>query len=257
MKRREFITLLGGAAAAWPLAAQAQGERVRRIGVLMNRAADNPEWQAHLGAFQQALQQLGWSEGRNVRIDVRWGGTDADRQRRYAQELVTLAPDIFLASGTASVTALQQVTRALPIVFVGVADPVGAGFIDNLARPAGNVTGFMNYEYGFSGKWLELLKQIAPGLTRAAVIRNPALANGIGQFSVIQAVAPLLGMEVSPRARRGSLRPLGERRPHRDAERIGGSASRPDHYARGPAQAARGLLRSLHGHRRWPRFLRP
>ena len=206
MKRREFITLLGGAAAAWPLAAQAQGERVRRIGVLMNRAADNPEWQARLGAFKQALQQLGWSEGRNVQIDVRWGGTDADRQRRYAQELVTLAPDIFLASGTASVTALQHVTRALPIVFVGVADPVGAGFIDNLARPAGNVVGFMVYEYGFSGKWLELLKQIAPQVTRAAVIRNPALANAIGQFSAIQAVAPLLGVEVSPIG----VRDLGE-----------------------------------------------
>src|SRR5215831_5338411 len=152
MKRRTFISLLGSGA-AWPLAARAQqAERVRRIGVLMSRAADDPQGQARLAAFQQALQQLGWSDGRNVRIDVRWGENDADRARRYAQELVALAPDIFLAEATVSVTALQHVTRALPIVFAAVADPVGAGFVDSLSRPGGNITGFMNFEYGFSGK---------------------------------------------------------------------------------------------------------
>jgi len=153
MKRRTFISLLGGAA-AWPLAARAQqAERMRRIGVLMSRAADDPQGQARLAAFQQALQQLGWSDGRHMRIDLRWGENDSDRARRYAQELVALAPDIFLAEATVSVTALQHVTRALPIVFAAVADPVGAGFVDSLSRPGGNITGFMNFEYGFSGKW--------------------------------------------------------------------------------------------------------
>jgi putative ABC transport system substrate-binding protein len=197
MKRREFITLLGGA--AWPFAARAQQrERMRGIGVLMNRAADNPEGQTRFAAFLQGLQEAGWAVGHNARIDIRWGETDADRAHRYAQELVALAPDIFFAAGTASVTALQHVTRTLPIVFAGVADPVGAGFVDSLSRPGGNITGFMVYEYGFSGKWLELLKQIAPQVTRAAVLRNPALANAIGQFSAIQAVAPSLGVDVSP-----------------------------------------------------------
>jgi len=144
------------------------------------------------------LQQLGWSDGRNVRFDIRWDESDADRARRYAQELVALAPDIFLASGTLSVTALQHVTRTLPIVFANVADPVGAGFVDSLARPGGNVTGFLAAEYGFSGKWLELLKQIAPQVTRAAVIRDPALSFAIGMFGAIQAVAPALGVEVTP-----------------------------------------------------------
>src|SRR6516164_763074 len=161
MIRRAFITLLG--AAAWPLALRAQQpERLRRIGVLMNRAADDPYGQARVAAFQQALQQLGWNDGRNVRIDIRWHENNADRARTYAQELVALAPDIFLADGTVSVGALQYVTRTLPIVFAFVADPVGAGFVDSLSRPGGNVTGFMTSEYGFSGKWLELLKQIAP-----------------------------------------------------------------------------------------------
>ena len=198
MRRREFITLLGGAT-AWPLVARAQQpERMRRIGVLMNRAADDPDGQARLAAFRQALQDLGWTDGSNARIDVRWGGNDVDRERRYATELVALAPDIILASGTVSVTALQHATRALPIVFVAVADPVGAGLVNTLARPGGNVTGFMNYEYNLSGKWLELLKQIAPRVTRAAVLRNPEIPAGIGQFSAIQAVAPLLGVEVTP-----------------------------------------------------------
>ena len=196
--RRKLLAALA-CAAALPLAARAQQrEQMRRIGVLMNRAADDPTGQARLKAFQQALQQLGWSDGRNVQIDVRWGENDADRSRRYAQELVALASDILLASGTVSVTALQHVTRTLPIVFAVVSDPVGAGLVDTLARPGGNATGFMNYEYDFSGKWLELLKQIAPRVTRAAVIRDAAIPAGIGQFSAIQAVARSLRVEVNP-----------------------------------------------------------
>ena len=159
--RRELIAGLGSAM-AWPLAARAQQSgRMRRIGVLMSRAADDPQGQARLAAFQQALQQLGWNDGRNVRIDIRWHENDTDRARRYAQELIALAPDIILADGTVSATVLQHVTRTLPIVFAAVPDPVGAGFVDSLSRPRGNITGFMVFEYGFSGKWLELLKQAA------------------------------------------------------------------------------------------------
>jgi len=199
MKRRAFITLLGGAAVAWPLGARAQQpERMRRIGVLMNVAADDAEGQAGLAAFQQVLQQLGWSDGRNVRIDIRWGENDVDRDRRFATELVALAPDVILAAGTLGVTALQHVTRTLPIVFVEVSDPVGAGLVDTLARPGGNTTGFMNFEYSLSGKWLELLKQIAPRLTQAAVLRDAANPAGIAQFSAIQSVAQSFGVEVSP-----------------------------------------------------------
>jgi len=199
MRRREVITLIGGAAAAWPLAARAQQpEQMRRIGVLMNRAADDPEGQASVAAFQQALQQLGWSDGRNVRIDIRWSHNDVDLDRKYAAELIALAPDILLAAGTLSVTALQRVTHTLPIVFVGVSDPVGAGVVDSLARPGGNVTGFMIFEYSMSGKWLELLKQIAPSVTRAAVLRDAVNPAGIAQFGAIQATAQSLGMEVSP-----------------------------------------------------------
>jgi putative ABC transport system substrate-binding protein len=198
MKRREFITLLGGAA-AWPLAAGAQqGERVRRIGVLMNQAADDPEGQARLIAFVQALQQFGWTDGRNVRIDTRWAAGDADRIRQYAAEFAAPAPDVILATGSFGVGPLLQATRAVPIVFVIVPDPVGAGFVDNLARPGGNATGFLQFEYALSGKWLELLKQVAPSVTRAAVIRDPAITAGIGQFGVIQSVAQSLGVEVSP-----------------------------------------------------------
>jgi putative tryptophan/tyrosine transport system substrate-binding protein len=175
-----------------------QTERMRRIGVLMNRAADDPDGQARLAAFQQVLQQLGWSDGRNVRIDTRWGEDNVKRERRYAAELLALAPDIILASGTMSVAALQDVSRTLPIVFTAVTDPVGAGFVDTLARPGGNVTGFMIYEYSLSGKWLELLKEIAPSVTRAAVLRNPANPAGIAAFSAIQAAAQSLGVEVSP-----------------------------------------------------------
>jgi putative tryptophan/tyrosine transport system substrate-binding protein len=196
IRRREFITLLG-TAAAWPLAARAQqGVRVRRIGVLMNRSADQPEGQTRFAAFLQGLQEAGWAVGRNAHVDVRWGGADAGLLNTLARELLALAPDIIMAGGTLSVAALQQ-ARTVPIVFAGVSDPVGAGFVDSLARPGGNVTGFMNFEYSFSGKWLELLKEIAPGVKRAAVLRNPANPGGIAQFSAIQAVASSLGVEVS------------------------------------------------------------
>jgi len=199
MKRREFITLLGGAAAAWPLAARAQqSEQVRRVGMLIGQAADDVDGKARLAAFVQGLQQLGWTDGRNVRIDTRWGGGDADRMRRYAAELVALAPDVILAGGTAAVGILLQATRTVPIVFASVADPVGAGYVDSVARPGGNATGFLLFEYGTSGKWLELLKEIAPGVTRVAVIRDAAIAAGIGQLAAIQSVAPSFGVELTP-----------------------------------------------------------
>jgi putative tryptophan/tyrosine transport system substrate-binding protein len=198
MRRRKFIALLGGFAAAWPLAARAQPERMRRIGVLMNLAAEDPEDQARLTAFLQGLQEWGWSDGRNVRIDIRWSAGDADRRRRHAAELVTLAPDVILADASPVVAALQQATQTVPIVFAGVIDPVGAGFVANLARPGGNTTGFSALEYAFSGKWPELLKEIAPSVTRAAVLRDPTIAAGIGQLAAIQAVAPSLGLELSP-----------------------------------------------------------
>jgi putative ABC transport system substrate-binding protein len=197
--RREFITLIGGAAAAWPLAARAQQtERVRRIGVLMNLASDDAEGQARLAAFHQGLQQLGWTVGRNVQIDYRWGAGNADRIRKFAAELIAVAPDAILSTGSPSVAAFQQATRTVPIVFVTVVDPVSSGFVDTLARPGGNITGFALYEYSISGKWLQLLKEIAPRMTRAAVIRDPALTAGGGQLGVIQAVAPSVGAEVTP-----------------------------------------------------------
>ena len=199
MKRREFITLLGGAAAAWPLAARAQqGEKMRRIGVLINLTADDPEGQARLAAFLQGLRELGWTDGRNVRIDARWAPGDVERFRTYAAELVALAPDVILAATTPGVTALQQATRTAPIVFVTLVDPVSAGFASTLARPGGNITGFALYEYGTSAKWLELLKEIAPGVTRVAVVRDPPLVSGTGQLAAIQAVAPSFGVELSP-----------------------------------------------------------
>jgi putative tryptophan/tyrosine transport system substrate-binding protein len=198
MRRRELITLLGGAA-VWPLAARAQQpERMRRIGVLMNLAADDTEGQSRLIAFVQGLQQLGWSDGRNMRIDTRWAAGDVDRFRKYADELLALAPDVILASATPSVLAVQQVTRAVPIVFVGVADPVGAGLVDSLAHPGGSATGFSVFEFGISAKWLELLKEIAPGVRRAAVIRDSGLATGVGQLAAIQTAAPSFGVELSP-----------------------------------------------------------
>jgi putative tryptophan/tyrosine transport system substrate-binding protein len=196
MKRREIITLLGGVA-AWPLVARAQqGERVRRIGVLQNTAADDPEGQSRVAAFLQRLQELGWTDGRNMRIDTRWAAGDADRHRRYAAELVALAPDVILASGSPALMSLQQLTRTVPIVFVNIVDPIGAGFVESLARPGGNTTGFVLYEYGMSAKWLELLKEIVPPLKLAAVLRDPAIASGAGQYAVIQAAAPSFGVEL-------------------------------------------------------------
>jgi putative ABC transport system substrate-binding protein len=198
MKRREFITLLGGAA-TWPVAARAQqSERMRRIGILLPVAADDAEFQTRVGAFLQGLQQLGWAIGRNVRIDTRWAGASATEIRRHAAELVELAPDVILAHGVPTLGPLLQATRTVPIVFPTAADPVAAGFVDSLARPGGNATGFMDLEYGMAGKWLELLKQIASGVTRVAVLRDPATPTGPAQFGVIQAVAPSLGMEVNP-----------------------------------------------------------
>jgi len=203
MKRREFITLFGGAAAVssvyWPIAARAQQpERMRRIGVLTGTAADDPEAQARQAAFVQGLAQLGWTDGRNVRIDARWTAGNAADTRKYAAELVALAPDVILVGGGASIGELLQATRSVPIVFAFVPDPVGSGFVDSLARPGGNATGFMQFEYSLCGKWLELLKEIAPGVTRAAVLWDPAITAGIGQFAVIQSVAPSLGVEVIP-----------------------------------------------------------
>jgi putative ABC transport system substrate-binding protein len=196
--RREFVVALGGAAIAWPLAARAQqGERMRRIGVLMSLPANDAQGQARLAAFLQGLQQLGWIDGRNVRVDTRWGAGDADRTGRYAAELVALAPDVILATGSPTVVALQQATRSAAIVFADVGDPVGQGFVETLARPGGNTTGFMLFEYTMGGKWLELLKEIAPGVTRAGVLRDTASTVAVGQLGAIQAAAAL-GVELSP-----------------------------------------------------------
>src|SRR5262245_36611331 len=199
MKRRTFITLLGGAAAAWPFAARAQQSgRMRRIGVLMTYPADDPAGQARLLAFAQELAQSGWTDGRNVRIDVRWGGVDPERIRSYAAELIALAPDVIVATGSSAVGSLLQVTRAVPIVFVQVAEPVGGGFVETLARPGGNATGFMLYEYGIGTKWLELLKEIAPGVKRVAFLQTPGIPSGPGQFGAMQGSARSLGVEVLP-----------------------------------------------------------
>jgi putative ABC transport system substrate-binding protein len=199
MKRREFITLLGGAAAAWPMAGRAQQDgRVQRVGVLMTTAADDPEGQARLAAFLQGLRQLGWIDGRNARIDTYWAAGNSDYTRKYASELLTLAPDVILAAGSQSVGPLLQATRTVPVVFVHVPDPVGAGAVDSLARPGGDATGFSLFEYATSGKWLELLKEVAPGVTRVAVIRDSAITGGIGQWASIQSMAPSVGVEVSP-----------------------------------------------------------
>jgi putative ABC transport system substrate-binding protein len=196
VKRREFITLLGGAA-AWPLAVRAQqSERMRRVGVLMNLAEDDPESIARIRTFVQRLQELGWADGRKVRIEYRWAAGDTGSFHKYAEELLALGSDVILASTTPSLRALQNVTRSVPIVFVGVTDPVGAGFVESLARPGGNATGFINMEFGSSGKWLELLKEIAPSLTRGAVMRDTAA--GVGQLAAIQSVASSLQVELSP-----------------------------------------------------------
>src|SRR5262244_967836 len=204
MKRREFITLLGGAA-AWPLAARGQqAERMRRIGVLMPAVANDAEYQARMEAFQQGLQQAGWSIGRNVQLDIRWATPDAAKIRQQATELVALAPDVILTTGGSTMVAMQQATRTLPVVFVQVPDPVGAGFVDSLARPGGNATGFTQFEYGVGAKLLELLKEMSSRVTRAIVLRDAGSPDGIGQFAAIQVVGPSLGVE---------LRPIGVRDP--------------------------------------------
>src|SRR5262245_227035 len=199
MRRREFITLLSGTAAICPIASWAQQRgHVARVGVLMSTAANDPEGQARITEFQQALQKLGWTEGQNVRIDVRWAGGNAALDRKFATELAALTPDVILATASQTVAALQAVTQTVPIVFAHAVDPVGAGFVDNLARPGGNTTGFVLFEYGMGAKWLELLKEIAPNVTRVAVLRDPAIAAGPGQFGAIQSVAPTLGVELTP-----------------------------------------------------------
>jgi putative tryptophan/tyrosine transport system substrate-binding protein len=253
IRRRAFITLLGGAV-AWPLAARAQQpEQMRRIGVLTNLVADDPEAQARVGAFLQGLQELGWAVGRNMRIEYRWGAGDADRTRGYAAELVALAPDVILTSGASALAPLLQATRSVPVVFAQVPDPVGAGFVNSLARPGGNTTGFITYEYGLSGKWLELLTQIAPSVTRAAVIRDPAVSAGTGQWGAIQAVAPSVRVLVSP----VNVRDAGEI--ERDVAafahgsnsgRVGDPSSQSDRHACSPASIARGLLPTRIRHRR-------
>jgi putative tryptophan/tyrosine transport system substrate-binding protein len=196
MRRRQVVAAIAGAA-AWPLAARAQ-QRMRRIGVLQSLAGNDPEGPTRMAGFLQGLQELGWTEGRNLRIDIRWAAGDADLHRRYAAELVALAPDVILATASPSVSALQAATRTVPIVFAHSVDPVGAGFVDSLARPGGNATGFILHEYGLGAKWLELLKEIAPRVTRVAVLRDATIAAGTGQFGAIQSVAPSFGMELSP-----------------------------------------------------------
>jgi putative tryptophan/tyrosine transport system substrate-binding protein len=199
VRRRQFITLLGGAAVAWPLAARAQqGERMRRIGVLVSAVEGDPRGLEYVTAFAQGLAELGWTVGRNVRIEYRWGAGDLDRFRRYAAELVALAPDVVLASSGSIVGAFQQASRTVPIVFVTTIDPVGGGWVESLSRPGTNATGFASYEFSMSGKWLELLKEIAPGVKRVAVIRDPLVPAGSGGLAAIQTVAPSLGVELTP-----------------------------------------------------------
>jgi len=232
MKRRDFVTLLGGAAAAWPLAARGQqAERMRRIGLITNLAADDAEAQARNAAFLQALQQLGWTSGNNVRIDFRFGAGDAERNHRYASELVAFAPDVIVATGSPVVEPLRQVTRSVPIIFLQITDPVGAGLVASLARPGGNMTGFTNYEYGMSGKWLELLKEVAPRLAQLLVLREAGSVSGIGQLAAIQALAPSLGVEFRP----------ADVRDAREIERDLSEFARGSHGERGLIVTASGL----------------
>ncbi len=260
MRRRDFIAGLSVAAVAWPLAARAQQpERMRRIGILLAATADDAEFQAWVGAFLQALALLGWTIGRNVRIDTRWAGANAGEIRRHAAELAALAPDVILATGASTVGPLLQATRTVPIVFPFVSDPVAAGFVESLARPGGNATGFVSFEYGLSAKWLELLKQTAPGVTRAAVLRDATQGSGTSQFAVIQAAAPSLGVEVKPvnmrdaeEIERGvtAFALLSRRWPDRGGGPGRDASSRFDHQAGGSAQTARGLLRTYLRRRR-------
>jgi putative ABC transport system substrate-binding protein len=234
MRRREFIKGIAGATATWPLAARAQQPaRMRRIGVLMPLAADDLEAQARITAFVQGLQQLGWTDGRNVRIDTRWAAGNADDTRKYAAELVALTPDVILATGSATVAALQQATRTVPIVFVQIADPVGSGLVESLAQPGGNATGFTLFEYGLSGKWLELLKEIAPGVTRAAVLRDASIPGGTGQLGAIQSVASSFGVE---------LRPIGVR----DASEIERAVTAFAHGSNGGLIVTASVLANVH-----------
>ena len=267
MKRRQFISLLGGAAAAWPMTARGQqGERVRRIGVLMSQASGDPVGQARNVAFVQGLQELGWTIGRDVHIDYRWAAEDVEQSsRRNATELVALAPDVILATGGVGVEPLLQITRTVPIVFVQVTDPVGAGYVESLARPGGNATGFIPFEYSIGGKWLELLKELSPRVTRAAVLRDAALALGSGQLGAIQALAPSVGVELRPvgvggrirdRARCHGLRTSLEWRVDRDGERASDQVSRPDHRVGDPTPIASGVLRPFLRHRRRTDLLR-
>jgi ABC-type uncharacterized transport system substrate-binding protein len=199
VKRRAFILAFAGAAAAWPLAARAQQpERMRRVGVLIATAAEDPDSQASVTAFAQGMQESGWIVGRNVQVEYRWGAGDADRVRQFATELAALAPDVIVTSGASTMPPLLRATRTVPIVFVNVADPVGSGFVESLSRPGGNATGFMQFEYSLSGKWLEVLKQLVPSVRRAAILRDPDQIGGVGQFAVMQAVAPSLGIEAIP-----------------------------------------------------------
>jgi putative ABC transport system substrate-binding protein len=198
MRRREFITLLGSVVATTPLLRAQQMERARRIAVLQGGTADDPDLQASFGAFVRELQKLGWIEGRNVQIEHRWGAGDSDAMRKYTAELVAFAPDVILTAGSAALVPLLQATRTVPIVFAFVVDPVGSGFVKSLSRPGGNATGFMQFEYSLAAKWLELLKEIAPAVTRAAVLWDPGIPAGIGQFAIIQSVAPSLGVELIP-----------------------------------------------------------
>ena len=269
MWRRQFIALVGGAA-AWPVAARAQQpQRARLIGVLLPAAADDPVFQPWVGAFLQGLALSGWTLGRNVRLDTRWAMTAADI-RKHAAELVAFAPDVILAHGAVTVGPLLQATRTVPIVFPVAGDPVAAGLVDSLARPGGNATGFMIFEYSLSGKWLELLKQIAPGVTSVAVLRDPGTPSGPAQFGIIQAVAPSHGVEITP----VNVRDAGEIeravaafarlewRSDRARKRVGAVSSRSDHHAGGPAQAARDLSYPLLRRRwgsgfLWAQFHRP
>ena len=256
LRRRQFLTLLGSAAVAWPLAARAQQprERMRRIGVLNPLAADDPQSQRRMTAFVQGLQQFGWTDGRNVTIETRWGAGDSERLRRYAAELVALAPDVILAVAVSSMVPLQHATRTVPIVFVQVTDAVGVGFVERLSRPGGNATGFSLSEYGFSAKWLELLKQIAPHMTRAGVLRDPSNPSGIGLLAAIQGAAPALNVEVSPLG----VRDVGEierviatfaQRPNGAldlcADRADCHQSAADHQSRGAPSTSRDLSLSL------------
>jgi hypothetical protein len=268
VKRREFITLIG-AAAAWPLAARAQpGERMRRVGVLMSTPSDDPESQARLAVFVKALEELGWTDGRNVQFDVRFG-TRAATTGQHAAEMVALAPDVVLAQGSGAAGPLLQVTHTVPIVFVIVPDPVGAGFVASLARPGGNATGFLSFEYSIGAKWLELLKEVMPGMTRAAVMRDPAIRRarsvrgspGRGAVARARGDSGQCARPEGDRARHRGLRARAERRPDRDGERVSIRPSPSDCEARGPAQTACGLCAAaLRRSRRtdllWAQFLR-